>query len=89
MQHVVKRHGRKERFDERKLYGSCYAACMACRIHEKGCEDIASGVTKVVKKWLSKRKAVDSTQILEVAHKELKKLHKEAAYMYRTHREID
>ena len=86
---VVKRKGHKEKFDERKVYASCYAACMACRIHEKGCETIAHKVTTTLKKWLGGKKAVDSKQILQRVHQELKKVHKEAAYMYNTHRDID
>ncbi len=85
---VVKRKGHTEKFDERKVYASCYAACMTCGLHENGCEIIASNVSKEIKKWVRKKKHVTSNQIFRKVVSHLKKVHKPAAFMYETHMDV-
>ncbi len=86
--HVVKRRGHKEKFDERKLYGSVYAACAVVRMGERECESIANFVTKKVKVEIKGKKEIDSSNIANMVIKHLKKKHKEAAFMYENHRDI-
>lgn len=86
--HVVKRKGHRERFDEKKLYGSVYAACYVCNMEEKECEKVADSVTKSVKKWIKNRSQVDSRQIFRQAVAALRKRHRDAAFMYETHRDV-
>lgn len=85
---VVKRRGHKEKFDERKLYGSVYAACSIANMGEKGCEAVALHVSKKVRSEIKKEATVSSGDILKLVVKHLKKKHKGAAFIYETHRDI-
>ncbi|MBI4168150.1 MAG: hypothetical protein HY515_04285 [Candidatus Aenigmarchaeota archaeon] len=85
---VVKRKGHTEKFDERKVYASCYAACMTCGLHENGCEIISSKVAGEVKKWVRKKKRVTSREIFRKVISLLRKAHKPAAFMYETHMDV-
>ena len=87
--HIVKRRGHKEKFDERKVYGSCYeAAYSCCNYNKKHTEKICEKVTSSVKSWIKKRDIVNSDQIFNQVVKELKKYSKETAFMYKTHRDL-
>ena len=55
---VVKRKGHTEDFDERKLYGSVYAACASAHRHELICEKTADDISKKVKKWIKGKKSL-------------------------------
>ncbi|MBI3413157.1 MAG: hypothetical protein HY051_03695 [Candidatus Aenigmarchaeota archaeon] len=85
---VVKRKGRTEKFDERKVYASCYSACMTCGMKERECEMVATKISAEIKKWVRKEKRVTSLQIFRKVASVLKKVHKPAAFMYETHRDI-
>ncbi len=85
---IVKRRGEKQEFDEKKVYGSVYAACMACQLHEKECEKISDGVLGEVKRFLKGKKEVNSTEIFGFVIQKLAKIREDAAFMYQTHREI-
>ena len=87
--HIVKRKGHKEKFDERKIYASCYEASLGCcNYDKKKVEKICEKVTKSIKLWIKNKNIVNSNQIFKQVIKELKKLSKEAAFMYETHRDI-
>lgn len=88
MTHIVKRRGHKEQFDERKVYGSVYAACLASHTSQEEAEATANLVSREVKKWLDERQDVTSDQIFKKAGEELKHLNKDAAFMYITHRDV-
>ena len=88
--HIVKRKGHKEKFDERKIYGSCYeAAFSCCNFNERQTEKICETVTSNVKKQIKSKKTVTSDQIFKLVIKELKKHSKEATFMYQSHRDIN
>lgn len=82
---VVKRQGRKESFDERKVYGSVYAACASAQYSERSCERTSAEITKNVKAFVKKRPAVDSSAIRKKVIAELKKKGKELAFFYEQH----
>lgn len=86
--HVIKRRGHKEKFDERKAYGSVYAACQICEMPEKNCEKIAAAVAKEIKAMVRKNKIMSSDDIFRAVVRMLRKHHKDAAFMYETHRDI-
>lgn len=88
MVHIVKRHGHKEPFDERKIYASVYAACLAAHVLHEEAESIANLVTREVKKEIEKAEEVTSGEIFRKAGEELEHLNKEAAFMYKTHLDI-
>ena len=85
---IVKRRGHKEKFDERKVYASCYAACLSSHLNRNYTEKICEVVTKYIKAWVKTKKEVSSTHIFKMVEKTLKKYNKDAAFMYKTHRDI-
>lgn len=89
MTHIIKRKGHKEKFDERKLYASVFAACMSAHASKEESEATANLVAREIKKWMGKKKAVDSNEIFEKATEELAHLNKDASFMYKTHRDIN
>ena len=82
---VVKRQGIKERFDERKVYGSIYGACTAVNYNEKKCERIADAISKKIRRFVKKKKLVSSTDIRKTVRHELEKINKELAFFYEKH----
>jgi transcriptional regulator NrdR family protein len=87
---VVKRRksGLCEEYDERKVYGSVYAACAVVKCKEQRCEKIANSVAKKVTKFVKNNKRIRSDQILRLATVEIRKFNKHAAFMYETHMDI-
>lgn len=85
---IVKRNGHTEEFDERKVYASCYAACLNTQIKEEEAEKICEKVAKEIKAWARKKKAVSSDEIFSKVIAAIKKHNKDAAFMYETHRDI-
>ena len=77
-----------ERFDERKIYASCYAACLSAHIPHHTAEKICGKVTIGVKKWAMKKHAVTSHDIFLKTVTLIRKHHREAAFMYTSHRDI-
>lgn len=86
--HVIKRRGHKEKYDEKKVYASVYAACQTCEMHEKQCEKMAGAVTKQITSLIRKHKILDSEDISKNVIKMLKKKDKDAAFMYETHLDV-
>ena len=60
---VVKRHSKTERFDEKKVYASVYAATLNCHKHEMEAEYVAEEVMNEVKAWEEKEDHITSAQI--------------------------
>ena len=88
MKHIVKRKGHKEAFDERKIYASCYAACIGMRMKPQEAEKICENVSQEIKVWIAKKKEVSSTKIFKQVIQIIKKQNKEVAFLYGTHRDI-
>ena len=87
--HIIKRRGGAvQEFDERKVYASCYSACMSSHLSEGEAEFISDKVTKDVKKWMKGKKNLTSVQIFKQINKSIKKHDKNAAFMYHTHMDI-
>ncbi|MBI2970934.1 MAG: hypothetical protein HYY37_00780 [Candidatus Aenigmarchaeota archaeon] len=86
--HIVKRKGKIEKFDERKVYASCYAACLSCHMKKLECEKAAKDVARDVRRWMDKKPVVQSDDIFRLVAKLLKKRNKDAAFMYATHRDV-
>ena len=82
---IVKRRGHKERFDEKKVYASVYAACASAHHAELKCEKIAEKVLQTIKKFIKNKKSIQSTEIRKKIENELKKKDKELAFFYEQH----
>jgi len=87
-QHLVKREGHLEHYDERKVYASVYAASLSCHLKKIDAENIANGVCIDIRKWMKNRDQTSSDQIFKNIIKALKTRDKEIAFMYETHRDI-
>ena len=77
-----------QEFDDRKIYGSVYAACLASYTDEEMAEATANLVTKEVKQWMGDKNQVTSHEIFNKVTDELEHLNKDAAFMYKTHRDV-
>ncbi len=85
---VVKRRGKNEAYDNRKIYGSVYAACMDCDLGEKESEKIADKTCSEVNKFLHGKKEVNSTELFGFVLQKLAREHEAVAFMYQTHRDL-
>lgn len=88
MQHIVKRRGHLEEFDPKKIYGSSYFACRNAHLSEIQSEKIAESVSMAVEKWIGNKKSVSSNQIFEKVTNILEQLEPDAAFLYKTHRDL-
>ncbi len=85
---LVKRKGHIEAYDERKVYGSAYGACMTVGMGEHECELVAKHVSGKVTSSVKQKKIKTTAQIAKKVAAELRKKNKDAAFMYETHRDI-
>ena len=85
---VVKRRGYKEKFDEKKVYGSIYYACRSAQLNEKESEEISEKVIKDLKKWLKGKKEITSQEIFITVITILEKYNSDVAFLYETHRDL-
>lgn len=84
--HIVKRKGHAEKYDQRKLYASIYAACQSVRVHGGESELVAERVCQDVEKWLDNKNEVTAEDIRIQATQHLAAYNEEAAWMYGHHR---
>ena len=87
--YIIKRRGHLEKFDERKVYASCYAACLNTSLTKYEAENIAEKATKKIKTWIKNKKQVTSDDIFKEVIKIMNKLDKDSAFMYETHRDVN
>lgn len=85
---IVKRKGHYEKFDERKIYASCYSACLGMAMDKKEAEKLCEKATRDMKAWLKGKKHVNSQHLFEQMVKILTKYNQDAGFMYETHRDI-
>ncbi len=86
--HIVKRAGHTEPYDERKLYASVYAACLSVREEEQTAEMIADRVSKEIGSWLDNKHEVTSHDIRSHAAVHLAHYNDDAAWILKHHRNI-
>ena len=85
---ILKRRGKKEKFDEKKIYASIYSACMECDLTPSQSEKIADKITNDVKKFVKNRKSVNTTEVFGFVIQKLAREHEAVAFMYETHRDL-
>ena len=88
MQHIVKRKGHTEPFDERKVYASVYAACQAVREPAGSAELIAEKVVQDINSWIAKKHEVTANDIRRQASQHLQAYNPDAAYIFLHHRVV-
>jgi len=85
--HIIKRAGKHEKFDTKKLYASIYASCLAAHESSRSAEKIADKVSTKVKQWFEEKNSlVTSNDIRQIASKYLENYSADAAYGYNKHR---
>jgi transcriptional regulator NrdR family protein len=85
---VVKRHGSKEAYDQRKVYASCYSAALNCHYSEIESEKLANYVMKKVNVWVKGKKNVSSVEIRKEIIKHLYPKDKDIVLMYKHHLDL-
>ena len=85
---IVKRRGHSEKYDDKKVYASCYYACMSAHVPEEQAEKIAKDCMKKINSWMRNKKQTTAHQIYKVTTTTLKKHDKNAAFMYETHMDL-
>lgn len=82
---VIKGGGKRpsEEFNPEKLHKSIVATCLSLLTPEGQAEEIARAVTLEVIRWCGDRKEITSEDIRRAGATALKKLHPEAAYLYK------
>jgi len=88
MKHIVKRKGHKEKYDERKLYGSVFAASLNCHMPKEKAEKIAEKSVAIINKWIENKSEVNSDQLFDKTAEVLKGVDSEVSFMYKTHRDL-
>lgn len=86
--HLIKRKGHLEPFDEKKAYASVYWAARSAHCPEEQAEKLAQQTTQALLQWLEAKESVSSDQLFQFIGAELTRLHKDAGYLYRTHRDL-
>lgn len=86
--YIIKRRGRKEEYDERKVYASVYSASLNAHLNKLEAEKIAAGVSRQITTWLSGKGGASSEEIFKKTAELLKKENPDAAFMYETHRDL-
>ena len=71
MKHIIKRHGYKQKFDEKKLYASVYSSALNAHHSQEIAEKIASNITQKINKWISSRAEISSHEIFKKVKKML------------------
>lgn len=84
--YIVNRAGRKEPYDEKKVYASVYASALNCEYGERESEVIAKGVMEKVNVWIGQKKEVNSQDIRKMVLKSLKQ--RDVALMYKHHLDL-
>ena len=79
--HVVNRAGRKEVYEEKKVYASVYAAALNCEYGEREAEVIAKQIMQKVNAFVGKKSLVNSKEIRSAVLKHLKD--RNVALMYK------
>lgn len=84
---IVKRSPEhSEDYDERKLYASIYASCLAARSPVGAAEITADRVCRDILPWLLNHPEITSADIRGQAAAHLGVYHPDAAFLYKHHR---
>ena len=87
---VVKRSGKRpsETFSRDKLHASIYATCLSVRSLDGHAKDTADHVCNIVLSWADNKSEVTTADIRHAATAALDKVHPDAAYLYKHHKQI-
>lgn len=83
--HIVKRGGRIESYEQKKLASSVIAACLSVRTPVGSAELTARSVCHRVEDWLHHKPEVTSDDLRRKTAEALEEYNPEAAFYYRRH----
>ena len=86
--YVIKKTGRKEKFDEKKIYKSAYNACLSTEMDVKTAKKISQDILNEIKKSTKGNAEIKSDVIFNQVKRTLARHNKECAFMYETHRDV-
>ena len=86
--HIVKRRGHKEPYDNHKVYASCYAASLNAHIPKERAEEMCDSIMKKIDEWIAGKESVNSQNIFEEVTRIMEEHNSDAAFMYKSHRDI-
>lgn len=87
MSNIIKREGKSEMFDERKIYASCYASCLEAGREKEIAENTCDSISKKAKEWSEDKNEVTSDDIFRKVIEFLDEIDRDASIMYETHRD--
>lgn len=88
-EHIIKREGHEEHFDQEKVRITCSRACSNAHLSKDEIKKICDNITEYVCVWIGKQpREVSSEEIFDIVFNHLQKYNSDAAFMYRTHRDI-
>ena len=87
---VVKRSGKRppEQLNRDKLHASIYATCLSVRSLDGHAKDTADHVCNIVLSWTDNKPEITSADIRQQAARALEKVHPDASYLYKHHKQI-
>lgn len=88
MQHVVKRGGHSEEYDERKFYASIFAASLMLREPSTTAELVAEKVTTSMNNWIRNKHEVTSDDLRRKGSEFLEFYNPDAAYIFKHQRNM-
>ena len=87
-QHIVKRGGHTEPYDEKKFYASVFSACFALREPSPTCELVAGKVTSELNEWIKDKHEVTSDDLRRKASEFLEFYNSDAAHIFKHQRNL-
>jgi transcriptional regulator NrdR family protein len=88
MQHIVKRKGHTEPYDQKKVYAAVFSACQSVREPAGSAELVADKVMHDVNSWIITKHEVTANDIRRQAAKHLEAYNQDAAHMLLHHRVV-
>jgi transcriptional regulator NrdR family protein len=88
MKHVIKSTGKVQIYSSTKLQKSIARSLLAVHVAEEDVADITSKVSTAVMAWLDNKYEVSTVDIRTIASRELAKYSKDAAVVYKKHKEL-
>ena len=88
MQHIVKRAGHTEPYDQKKVYATVFSVCLSQREPAASAELIAEKVMHEVTAWIQKKHEVTANDIRNQTSKHLENYQPDAAYLLKHHRVV-
>lgn len=88
---VCNRHGKKEEFDERKLYASVYHPAREAEYSEKEAEQLAEEVSDDLIEWFDEHEdnVLTAHEIREKVKELIAERDEDVAFLYDTHLDIN